>query len=93
MPSSKGKRNGKGSPQKTAAARRVHTRSTKSKMQARIEATQRDTLANISSPVGPKSNPKKLSPVSESTTSPKNQAPLPENSPERERGITATIVT
>ena len=71
MPSSKGKGNCKGSPQKTAEARRVHTQSTKSKKQARIEETQIDTLATISSLVGPKSILKKLTPVSKSTTSPK----------------------
>ena len=73
MPSSKGKGNGKGSSQKTAAARRVHTRSTKSKQQAQIEASQIDTLANISS-TKPKPNPKKLTPASKNTTSPKKQA-------------------
>ena len=50
MPSSKGKGNGKSSSQKNAAARRVQTRSTKSTKQARIEATQRNTLATISFP-------------------------------------------
>ena len=70
MPSSnEGKRNGRGSPQKKATARRVHTRSTKIKQQARIEASQIDTLATISSPK-PKTNPKKLTLPSKSTTSP-----------------------
>ena len=69
MPSSKGRGNSKGSPQKKAAARRVHTRSTKSNQQARIEKSQINTLATISSPK-PKSNPKKLTPPSKSTTSP-----------------------
>ena len=69
MPSSKGKGNGKGSPQKKAAARKVQTRSTKSKKQARIEEAQFDTLATVSS-LNPKSNPKKLTPPSKSTTSP-----------------------
>ena len=71
MLSSKGNGNGKGSPQKQAAARRVRTRSssTKSKKQARVEETQFDTLAAISSPK-PKSNPKKLTLPSESTISP-----------------------
>ena len=69
MPSSKGRGNSKDSPQKKAVARRVHTRSTKSNLQARIEASQIDTLATISSPK-PKPNPKKLTPPSRSTTSP-----------------------
>ena len=93
MPSSKGKGNGKGSSQKTVAARRVYTRSTKSKKQARFEETQIDTLATISSPVGPKPSLKKLTPVSESTTSPNKQAPPPANLPESESGIVASIVT
>ena len=81
MPSSKGRGNGKGSPQKQAAARRVHnTRlSTKSKKQNRIEEEQYDTLASLSSRK-PKSNPKKLTLPSESTTSPKKQASSEESS-------------
>ena len=89
MSSSKGKGNCKGSPQKKAAARRVQTRSTKSNQQARVEATQRDTLATISFPK-PKSNPKKLTPPSESTTS-----SLPtvgdEETPERRRSIVQAV--
>ena len=92
MPSSKGKENGKGSPQKTAAARKVHTWSTKSKQQAQIEATQIDTLATISSP-GPKPSLKKLTPTSKSTTSPKKQASPPVNLPGCKSGIVVLIVT
>ena len=86
MPSSKGRGNGKGSPQKQAAARRVHnTRlSTKSKKQNRIEEEQYDTLAFLSSRK-PKLNPKKLTLPSKSATSPKKQAPV--NSPGSGSGI------
>ena len=89
MPSSKGKGNGKDSPQRKAVARRVQTRSTKSIKQAQIEETQLDTLATISSPK-PKSNPKKLTPPSKSTTS-----PLPtvgkEETPERRKSIVQAV--
>ena len=57
---------------KTAAARRVHTQSTKSKQQERIEATQINTPATISSP-GPKLSLKKLTSASKSTTSPRKK--------------------
>ena len=89
MLSSKGNGNGKGSPQKQAAARRVRTRSsnTKSNKQARIEETQFDTLAAISSPK-PKPRSKKQSQRSKSTTSPSKKL----NSPGSESGITASIV-
>ena len=89
MPSSKGKGNGKGSPQKKAAARRVQTRSTKSKKQARIEEAQFDTLATVSSPK-PKSNPKKLTPPSESTTSPLSTVGK-EETPERRKSIAQPV--
>ena len=89
MPGSKDKRSVNGSPQKKAAARRVQTRSTKSKKQARIEEAQFDTLTTVSSPK-PKSNPKKLTPPSESTTS-----PLPkvgeEETPERRKSIAQPV--
>ena len=93
MPNIKGTGNGKGSPQKTAAARRVHTQSTKSKKQAQIEEIQIDTLATISSPVGPKPSLKKLTLVSESTTSLKKKALPSANSPGSESGIVDLIVT
>ena len=91
MPSSKDKGNDKGLSKKKAAARRVRTRSisTKSKKQARIEEAQFDTLATVSSPK-PKSNSKKLTPPSESTTS-----SLPtvgdEETPERRRSIVQAV--
>ena len=89
MPSSKGKGNGKGSPQKKAAARRVQTRSTKSIKQVQIEEIQLDTLATISSPKA-KLNPKKLTPPSKSTTS-----PLPivgeEETPERRKSFVQAV--
>ena len=79
---------------KTAAARRVYqTQNTKSKQQPWIEETQIDTLATISSPVGPKSSLKKLPPVSKSTTSPKKQAPPPANLPGHGSGFVASIFT
>ena len=85
MPSSKGRGNGKGSPQKQAAARRVHhTRlSTKSKKK-RIEEDQYNTLAVLSSRKS-KPNPKKLTLPSKSTISRKKQAPV--NSPGSESEI------
>ena len=89
MPSSKGKGNGKGSPQKKVAARRVQTRRTKSKKQARIEEAQFDTLATVSSPK-PKSNSKKLTPPSESTTSPLSTVGK-EETPERRKSIAQPV--
>ena len=81
MPSSKGRGSGKGSTQKQAVARRVHnTRlSTKSTKQNRIEKEQYDTLASLPSSK-PKSNPKKLTLPSKSTTSPKKQVSSEESS-------------
>ena len=88
MPSSKDKGQGKGSPRKKSAARRVHTRasSTKSKKQARIEEDQYNTLAAISSPK-PKPNPKKRSLRSESTTSPL----LGEKTPDRRKPVPQVV--
>ena len=71
----------------------MYTQSTKSKKQAQIEETQIDTLATISSPVGPKLSLKKLTPVSESTKSPKKQALPPVNLTLSKGGIVASIVT
>ena len=91
MPGSKDKGSGKGSPQKQkAAARRVRlTRSsTKSNKQQRIEETQIDTLASDSTPVKPRSRPKKQPKSIGSATSPKKQVNLPGS----ESGITASIV-
>ena len=88
MPSSKGRGKGKGSPQKQAAARRVHTRSsTKSK----LEEDQYDTLAALSPPK-PKSNPKKLTLPSRITTRPKKQDLPPVNLPGSKSGIVVSQV-
>ena len=88
MPSSKGRGHGKDSPQKKAAARRLHTTrsSTKSNKQRGIEEDQYDTLAALPSR---KSKPslKKLTLPSESTTSPKKQDPSPVNLPGSKSGI------
>ena len=93
MPGSKEKGNGKGSTKKISAARSVYqTRNTTGKPQPQIEETQLDTLANESFPVRPQSILKKRSPLSESGTSPKRQV-LPPNSPGRNSGIVASIVT
>ena len=89
MPSSKDKGNGKGSPQKQAAARRIHTRITnKSNKQARIEETQFDTLAALSSPK-PKPRSKKQLQRSESTTSPLLK--VGKETPERRKSIPQVV--
>ena len=89
MPSSKDRGHGKGSPQKKAAARRVHTRSTnKSNKQARIEESQFDTLAALSSPK-PKPRPKKQLLLSESTTSPLLK--LGEETPDRRKPVPQVV--
>ena len=90
MPSSKGRRHGKDSPQKKAAARRVHTTrsSTKSNKQRRIEEDQYDTLAALPS-CRSKPSSKKLTLPSKSTTSPKKQAPSPVNLPGSKSRIVA----
>ena len=93
MPGSKEKGNGKGSKKKESAARRVYqTRNTSGKPEPWIEETQLDTVATESSPVGLQPSLKKQLPVSKSATSPKKQA-SPPNSPGRESGIVASIVT
>ena len=93
MPGSKDKGHVQGSPQQKKKARREYKhQSTKSKAQKKIEETQIDSLAEHSSPVGPKPSPKKRSQLSKSATSPTKQAPAPANSPGSESGIKALIV-
>ena len=87
MPGSKDRGSGKGSPQKQkAAARRVHQ--TQSNKQKKIDENLIDSLAGNSTPVKPRSRPKKQSKSSKSATSPKKQVNLSGS----ESGITALIV-
>ena len=91
MPGSKDKRHVQGSPQQKHKSRREYKhRSTKSKTQKKIEETQINSLAEASTPVKPKSRPKKQSQPSKSATSPSKQALV--NTPGSERGIIASIV-
>ena len=93
MPGSKDKGHVQGSPQQKHKARREYKhRSTKNKTQKKIKETQIDSLAESSTPVKPKSRPKKQSQLSKSATSPTKQAPAPVNLPSSKRGIKASIV-
>ena len=93
MPGSKDKGHVQGSPQQRQKARREYKhQSTKSKAQKKIEETQINSLAESSTPVKPKSRPKKQLQLSKSAKSPTKQAPAPANSPGSKSGIKASIV-